>query len=179
MIPSDHFVRYYNEVFKALEERGLDHLVRYWDALGELQKLELADRFREGGLQACYDYWARILKEENCVGRLTLTADYFEFRMDRCPSLSKVLDNDASPSPHYCDHCMGWVRPVMDAAGLFAVLDMESRTEPHCVLRVYADREKARSFEQQAKLPSLRLVQLNEGVIVAQGDTRCESVWEL
>ena len=92
MIPSDHFVRYYNEVFKALEQRGLDHLVRYWQGIGELQKQELAESFRKGGLQACHDYWARILKEENCVGHLTLTPDYFELRMDSCPSLSTVCN---------------------------------------------------------------------------------------
>jgi hypothetical protein len=154
MIPSDHFVRYYNEVFKALEALGHDHLVRYWRALGELQKRELAERFRQGGLPACHAYWARILEEENCVGRLALTGDYFEFRMDRCPSLSKVLDNDAAPSEWYCDHCLGWVEPVMEAAGLYAVLDMHSRHEPHCVLRVYSDPEKARQFERQAALPS-------------------------
>jgi hypothetical protein len=157
VIPSDHFVRYYNEVFKALEEKGLDHLVGYWNGVGDLQKQELAETFRQGKLQACHDYWARILKEENCVGRLTLTPDYFEFCMDRCPSLSKVLDNDAAACQYYCDHCMGWVRPVMDAAGLYAVLDIKSRTEPHCVFRVYADREKAREFQRQATLPSLPL----------------------
>lgn len=155
MIPSDHFVRYYNEVFKALESRGPGELAKYWADIGELQKRELADSFRKGGLQACYDYWARILKEENCVGQLSLTPDYFELRMDRCPSLSKVLDNDASPCFHYCDHCMGWVRPVMEVSGLYAVLDMQSRTEPHCVFRVYADRAKGQEFERQAKLPSL------------------------
>jgi hypothetical protein len=157
MIPSDHFVRYYNEVFKALESRGLDHLAAYWASIAELQKTELAEKFRVGQLQACYDYWARILKEESCVGRLSLTEDYFEFRMDRCPSLSKVLDNDASACKYYCDHCGGWVHPVMNAAGLFAAMDMESRTEPHCVLRVYTDSEKAAEFQRQAKLPSLPL----------------------
>ena len=153
MIPSDHFVRYYNEVFKALEQRGIEHLKRYFDYLGELQKLELAERFRAGGLRACYDYWSRIQKEENCVGRLTLAEDYFEFRMDRCPSLSKVLDNDAAASKFYCDHCIGWVRPVMDAAGLYAVLCKDSPDEPRCVMRVYADREKARDYERQRREP--------------------------
>lgn len=157
MIPSDHFVRYYNEVFKSLESQGIDHLTAYWANIGKLQKNELADAFCVGRLQACYDYWTRILKEENCVGRVSLAPDHFELRMDHCPSLSKVLNNDASACEHYCDHCMGWIRPVMDAAGLFAVLDMESRTEPRCVLRVYVDREKAMEFERQAKLPSLPL----------------------
>jgi hypothetical protein len=154
MIPSDHFVRYYNEVFKALAEKGHEHLIRYWRELGELQKTELADAFRRGGIRACHDYWSRILREENCAGRLSLTDDYFEFCMDRCPSLSKVLDNDASPCLLYCDHCMAWVEPVMNAAGLYAVLDMESRTEPHCRFRVYADRAKAEAFERTTRLPS-------------------------
>lgn len=153
MIPSDHFVRYYNEVFKSLEDLGRQHLVRYWDTLGELQKKELADSFRNGGIQACYDYWARILKEENCVGQLDLTPDYFELRMDCCPSLSKVLDNDAAACSVYCDHCMGWVGPVMQTAGLYAVIDMISRTEPKCVLRVYTDRNKAIEFKRQSRLP--------------------------
>ncbi len=50
MIPSDHFVRFYNEVFKALAERGHDHLEAYWRELGRLQTIELADKFRTGGL---------------------------------------------------------------------------------------------------------------------------------
>lgn len=154
MIPSDHFVRFYNEVFKALEERGHEHLVAYWRELGRLQTAELADGFRAGGLRAAHAYWQRIFREENCQGHLTLTDDYLEFRMDRCPSLAKVLDNDAAPSPLYCDHCMGWIQPVMDACGLHAVLDMQSPTEPHCVFRVYTDPAKADAFERQALLPS-------------------------
>ena len=154
MIPSDHFVRFYNEVFKALEELGHEHLVAYWRELGRLQTLELAESFRAGGLQAAYDYWRRILEEENCEGELTLTDEYFEFRMRRCPSLSKLLDSDAAPCELYCDHCMGWVEPVMEASGLHAVLDMHSRTAPHCLLRVYQDEEKAEAFAREAILPS-------------------------
>jgi len=154
MIPSDHFVRFYNEVFKALEELGHEHLVAYWRELGRLQTLELAEMFRAGGLEACRQYWERIVGEENCQADLTLTDDYFELRMHRCPSLSKVLDNDAGSCELYCDHCMGWVEPVMAAAGLHAVCDMESRGEPHCAFRVYTDPEKARAYERQAQLPA-------------------------
>jgi len=154
VIPSDHFVRFYNEAFKALEAKGHEHLVAYWRELGRLQSAELADRFRRGGLQAAHDYWQRIRDEENCEAELTLTDECFELRMLRCPSLAKVLDGDAEPCPLYCDHCMAWVEPVMAAAGLHAVLDMESRAEPHCVLRVYSDPRKADAFAAQAVLPS-------------------------
>jgi len=152
MIPSDHFVRFYNEVFKALETRGREHLVAYWRELGRLQSLVLAERFRTGGLQAAYDYWQVIFKEENCRGHAKLTEDCLELRLDYCPSLSKVLDNDAAPCRSYCDHCMGWVEPVMERAGLYAAHDIESRTEPHCSLRVFRRREDAAAFEAQARL---------------------------
>ena len=75
MIPSDHFVRYYNEVFKALEEKGVDHLRDYWRELGRLQGRELAERFRTGGLQAAFEYWSCIKDEENCVAELELIAE--------------------------------------------------------------------------------------------------------
>jgi len=152
MIPSDHFVRYYNEVFKALMERGYDDLVAYWRELGRLQSVELTETFRKGGLQACYDYWSRIRDEENCEADLALTDDYFELRMRVCPSLSKVLDNDAEPCELYCDHCMGWVEPAVTAAGLYPVNDIESRAEPHCVFRVYADKTKAEAFAARARV---------------------------
>ena len=154
MIPSDHFVRFYNEVFKALDRRGRRHLVAYWRELGRLQARELAARFRKGGLAAVHDYWRMIQAEENCDARLTLTDDYFEFRMHRCPSLAKVLDSDAAPFEFYCDHCMGWVEPVMKAARLHAVMDMESRSEPHCVFRVFRSRRLAREYEGRARLCS-------------------------
>ena len=154
MIPSDHFVRFYNEVFKAVMERGQDGLRAYWGELGRLQSAELAEGFREGGLQAAYDYWSRIRKEENCDAGLALTEDYFEFRMYSCPSLGKVLENDAEPCELYCDHCMGWIDAVMKAAGLFAVMDMHSRDVPSCTFRVYTDEAKAKAYARHAALHS-------------------------
>lgn len=154
MIPSDHFVRFYNEVFKALQERGHKHLQAYWREIGRQQSKELVARFREGGLAECYAYWSNIAHEENCEADLTLTDDYFEFRMHRCPSLSKAMDNDASTCDRYCDHCMAWVQPVAEDAGLHVAYDMESRTEPHCVCRIYTDSEKAETFQRNATLPA-------------------------
>lgn len=154
MIPSDHFVRYYNEVFKALSERGHEHLVAYWRDIGRWQIKELGERFRKGGLQACYEYWNWTREEENCEAELTLTDDYFDYRMHKCPSLGKVTDNDATPSPLYCDHCMGWILPVMEYTGLYAVMDMHSRTEPHCHFRIYTDKAKADEFAAKGVLVS-------------------------
>ncbi|NQT91586.1 MAG: hypothetical protein HQ559_02410, partial [Lentisphaerae bacterium] len=70
------------------------------------------------------------------------------------PSLGKVLDNDAEACELYCDHCMGWIEDVMRNAGLCAVMDMHSRSEPHCTFRVYADPEKAKVRAREAALLS-------------------------
>ena len=155
MIPSDHFVRFYNEVFKALEELGHEHPVRYWRELGRLKVIECAEDWRRRGLDAASEYWTRIMHEENCVAEASRTDDYFDFCMHQCPSLSKVLDNDAMPCELYCDHCMVWIQPLMEAAGLYAVMDMHSRSEPHCHFRVYRDKRKAEEFERSAILLSL------------------------
>jgi hypothetical protein len=114
----------------------------------------LAAQFRAGGLKAVRAYYRRIIKEENCGATMRSTRDYVELRMTRCPSLSKVLDNDAAPFEFYCDHCMAWEEPVMKAAGLHAVLDMISRSEPRCTERIYADSRKAAAFAARAMLLS-------------------------
>ena len=154
MIPSDHFVRFYNEVFKALDRKGRQHLVDYWRALGQLQIKALGARFRKGGVQAAKTYWERIIHEENCDARIIDHDDWIEFRMQCCPSLSKVTDNDAGPFKLYCDHCMAWIEPVMDYAGLHAVMDMRSRTKPQCRMAVCSTREQAEAFAKKAKLVS-------------------------
>ena len=152
MLSSDHYVRMYNELFKMLEEKGHDHLQRYWRTISELQDTIVGPYIDRAGFQGMYDYWDRIRIEENCEAELRVTDDYFEFKMITCPSLSKAMDNDAGVCPLYCDHCAGWVEPVMERHGYILVPDMISRTEPRCVLRVYKDPKKAKEYADQATL---------------------------
>ena len=152
MLPSDHFVRMYNELFKMLEERGHDHLQRYWRTISELQESILAPSIERAGLQGMYDYWEHIRIEENCEAKLTLADDYFEFHMLTCPSLTKVVDNDAGLFPLYCDHCAGWVEPLMERHGYTLVYDMIDRRKPTCRMRVYRDPAKAREYARTVTL---------------------------
>jgi len=66
MLPSDHFVRMYNELFKMLEVKGHDHLQRYWLDVSKLQETILWPYIARDGLKGMYDYWERIRIEENC-----------------------------------------------------------------------------------------------------------------
>ena len=144
MIPSDHFVRFYNEIFKYLERRGPDHLERYHQRIADKQCGTLLELFRTRGIPGMYAYWSRIRLEENCGMKLVCDGeDSMLLDMTACPSLSKVLDNDGGASLHYCDHCPGWILPLIDKAGFYCVYNMISRTEPVCQLHIFRCRKNA------------------------------------
>jgi hypothetical protein len=151
MIPSDHFVKFYNEVFKFLDAQGGNALHNYWLTISQHQELHCLELFKTKGLQGMYDYWEHIRIEENCDMTLTLHDDYLELIMNKCPSLSKVLDNDATPSEKYCDHCAGWIGPLLKKAGYFLVYNMIDRQQPQCQEFIYADLELAKQKRDSYK----------------------------
>ena len=167
MIPSDHFVYFYNEVFKEIREQGPAALDRYYARVADRQANFTLDAFRREGLKGMFDYWERIRIEENCQMETELDADHYRLRMTKCPSLAKALESAAGACPVYCDHCPGWVLKVFSMAGYWGVYDLVSRTEPVCDLWAYADRDFAR--RKYDELVALRggtdLVKTNLGVI--------------
>ena len=153
MIPSDHFVRFYNEVFKFLDERG--GLQAYYEEISRHQEHHCLELFRSKGLKGVYEYYLKIYKEENCQGPLSLNDHELILGMDRCPSLSKVLDNDATASEKYCLHCPGWTTPLYQKAGLFQIYDMMEQDKPRCCEWISDDLDvaKARYKELMASMP--------------------------
>ena len=91
MIPSDHFVKFYNEIFKYLERRGGDALDRYYARVADRQAYFTLDAFKRDGLKGMYDYWERIRIEENCDMTHEYNDTFYHCHMNTCPSLSKVL----------------------------------------------------------------------------------------
>ncbi len=154
MIPSDHFVKFYNEIFKYLERRGGDALDRYYARVADRQAYFTLDAFRRDGLKGMYEYWERIRIEENCDMTHGYDDTCYHARMNTCPSLSKVLDNDAAPCGQYCDHCPGWVGRVIADAGYFMVYDIIGRETPQCEFWVF--REKALAEAKYAEVVALR-----------------------
>ncbi|MBO4633628.1 MAG: hypothetical protein J5858_17065 [Lentisphaeria bacterium] len=157
MIPSDHFVRFYNEVFKFLDEKG--GLQAYYEEISRHQELHCLELFRSKGLRGVYEYYQKIYKEENCQGAVILNGHELILRMDRCPSLSKALDNDAGVCLKYCLHCPGWTSGVYRKAGLHQIFDLMGVENPRCCEWIYDDRKdaEAKYRELAAKLPKGRL----------------------
>ena len=143
MIPSDHFVRFYNEVFKYISAKGKAELEKYYDRVSKNQEYHCLDLFCQKGLAGMYEYWEHIKLEENCDMINKLDEDCYSFEFFSCPSLSKAVDNDAGPCPEYCNHCPGWILPIMTKAGFYAVYNLIDRKVPRCEMFVYADKVKA------------------------------------
>ena len=81
MIPSDHFTRFYNEVFKFLEKQSEEDLKEYWLEISKNQEKHTLELFKEKGLRGMYEYWDHIRIEENCDLDLELEDDKLELRM--------------------------------------------------------------------------------------------------
>ena len=152
MIPSDHFTRFYNEVFKFLESQGEDHLERYFLEISKNQEKHILGLIEEKGFEGMLQYWSVIRDEENCELDLGYDDDKFELRMHLCPSLTKAKDNDAETWGRYCDHCAGWIGPIMDKTGYHLVYDVIDRNKPQCVMRIFKDPEKAKAAEMDVRL---------------------------
>ena len=143
MIPSDHFVRFYNEVFKYIDAKGPEELRKYYDRVSKNQELHCLKYFMEEKLQGMYKYWEHIRIEENCDMAHEVTEDCYHFEFFSCPSLSKAVDNDAEPCLKYCNHCPGWILPLLTKAGVYAVYNLIDRRKPCCEMFVYLEKEKA------------------------------------
>ena len=164
MLPSDHFVKFYNEIFKFLARKGPDELDRYYARVADRQAFFTLEAFKRDGLKGMYDYWERIRIEENCDLDHDWCDEFYHAHMNKCPSLSKVLDNDAEPCAVYCDHCPGWVGRVIAAAGYFMVYDIIGRETPQCEFWVFGDRAAAeRKRDELVALRGNDLVKVNFG----------------
>ena len=157
MIPSDHFVRFYNEVFKFLDAQG--GLQAYYEEISRHQELHCLELFRRKGLRGVYDYYVKIRKEENCDMDLILNSHELILKMNKCPSLSKALNNDAGACRKYCLHCPGWTSRVYKKAGLYQVYDLMGLENPQCCEWILDDLNaaKARYAEAAKSIPLARL----------------------
>jgi len=151
MIPSDHFVKFYSEVFKYLQKQGPEAIKEYYDTIAEHQKTHCLKQFEEKSLAGMKEYWDRIIIEENCDADALLTDKSYTFYMHGCPSLGKVLDNDAGVCDIYCDHCPEWVLPVMSASNHYCVYDLIGKDIPRCILKAFKNRCDAEVYLEKVK----------------------------
>jgi hypothetical protein len=73
------------------------------------------------------EYWGHSLSQEGGSHYTTATENTFRIDMHDCPSKGFLLRNGLEQHQDYCDHCMGWVGPMLKRAGF--VIDHQHN---HC-----------------------------------------------
>lgn len=129
MIGTYDFCGHYEWTFAWMESQGGHELVRdYWtDAISKDSQQHASALIREHGFEGMKRYWAHTLEEEAAGYKMTATDDVFRVDMHDCPSKGFLIRNGLVQYRDYCDHCMGWIGPVMKEAGF--VVDHEHN---HC-----------------------------------------------
>jgi hypothetical protein len=129
MIGCYDFCGHYEWTFAWMQQQGGHEAVRaFWDeAIHRDSQRHAARLIAEQGIEGMKQYWGVTLEDEGGTHHCTATAEVFRIDMHECPSKGFLLRNGLEQYRDYCDHCMGWIGPLMKEAGY--VIDHEHN---HC-----------------------------------------------
>lgn len=129
MIGCYDFCGHYEWTFAWLEKQGGEQLVReYWDeAISRDSQRHARDLIVSRGIAGMKQYWQHTLDEEAAGYAFTSDEKRFRIDMSDCPSKGFLIRNYLRQYKDYCDHCIGWIGPIMKDAGF--VIDHEHN---HC-----------------------------------------------
>ncbi len=129
MIGCYDFCGHYEWTFGWLEREGGHELVRaYWDeAIHQDSQIHAIELIGGQGLEGMKKYWGPTLADEGAVYEGTYSEIAFRIDMHQCPSKGFLIHNGLEQYRDYCDHCLGWIGPLMKNAGF--VVDHEHN---HC-----------------------------------------------
>ena len=134
MIGCYDFCGHYDWTFDWLDKTGGKALVRdYWnEAINHDSQRHARDLIQREGFAGMEKYWGHTLAEESPERAYTINHQPGVFRIDMhsCPSKGFLLRNDLANYQDYCDHCMGWIGPMMRESGF--VIDHEHNHQGQC-----------------------------------------------
>ncbi len=119
MLGTYDFCAHYEWTFEWLRRQGGEPLVRrYWDeAIHQDSQTHASDLILQKGIEGMKEYWGHTLQEESAGYHTTATDKVFRIDMHECPSKGFLIRNKLEQYHDYCDHCMGWIGPLMKRAG--------------------------------------------------------------
>jgi hypothetical protein len=132
MIGTYDFCGHYEWTFAWLEAQGGHALVRaYWDeAINHDSQKHARELILSGGVEGMKKYWGHALEQEEAGYHVTATGGVLRIDMHDCPSKGFLIRNGLVQYRDYCDHCMGWIGPLMMEAGF--VIDHEHNHRGQC-----------------------------------------------
>lgn len=122
MIGVYDFNGHYEWTFAWLQRVGGRALLHaYWDeAIHRDSQRHAAALILARGIAGMTEYWGHTLAQEGGSHHTTATDQLFRIDMHECPSKGFLLRNRLRQHDDYCDHCMGWIGPLLRQAGFVA-----------------------------------------------------------
>jgi hypothetical protein len=119
MIGVQDFIGYYDWTFEYLRRNyGEEALRDYWlRAISQDSQVHARQLIEGKGFEGMREYWAHTLAEEEAGYTFDQSPDYFRIDMFDCPSKGHLIKRGLAEYHDYCEHCMGWLKPLMDDAG--------------------------------------------------------------
>jgi hypothetical protein len=119
MLGSYDFCGYYEWTFAWLDVRGGKQLVHeYWDKGIHQDSQQHASALIIGkGIEGMKEYWGHTLAQEAAGYQSVATKEIFRLDISECPSKGFLIRNGLQQYSDYCDHCMGWIGPLLKRAG--------------------------------------------------------------
>ncbi len=122
MLGCQDFCGYYDWTFHFVRCRFGDAAVEaLWaQAIGGESQAHYADAAAQDGLRGLLKTWNATGEDEQCDWTFTLNEakNVLRWDMRACPSKGHLMQHDQAQDTDYCDHCMGWIAPLLAAHGI-------------------------------------------------------------
>ena len=69
------------------------------------------------GIEGMKEYWGHALSQEGAGYTTSATNKIFRLDIHECPSKGFLIRNGLEQHADYCDHCIGWIGPMLKSAG--------------------------------------------------------------
>jgi hypothetical protein len=114
-----------NATFRFIHDTwGKEALIDYWTSMANEYHAEVADRFREGGLEEVERYWADYFANEPGGDvSVSLTDKGVEIDVRDCPAIRWLKDGEREIVPYYCEHCHYVSTAIVEQADMAFRLD--------------------------------------------------------
>lgn len=119
MIGCAEFILVYDWTFEYLRRcYGEEALVRYWqEAISRDSQRHAWELITQKGFAGMEEYWGHTLAEEEAGYTSVRTDNAFRIDMYACPSQGLLKQHQQQCYADYCEHCMGWIEPLLREAG--------------------------------------------------------------
>jgi hypothetical protein len=122
MLGCHEFCGYYEWTFHFVRKKwGQQAVARLWaEAIGGESQRHYTEAARRAGLAGLFETWVATGRDEACDWTFTLdeARNVLRWDMRQCPSKGFLLAHDLNADEDYCDHCMGWMVPLLKEVGI-------------------------------------------------------------